>query len=86
MKVTLVFSDWRQIGIGPSIYNTELGFALSLGDLHSGTTFHGELTLPDNLDIEAEIQEAMKRDRAYPVFDIIAEVKPRKRRNHNERV
>jgi hypothetical protein len=67
MKVKLVFNDWRLKGSVISIYNTPLGVELSMGDLHSGTTFDAELNI--NSETENEIKEALKQG-AYPVFAI----------------
>ena len=71
MKCKLVFDDWRQIGKDESIYGTELGIRLSLGDLHSGTTFDAGVTL--SKEVEDEILEVMKEHKAYPVFRLIPE-------------
>ena len=69
MKIKLVFEDWRQVGKSESIYNTQLGMDLSCGDLHSGTTFDADITIPE--DAEQEILQAYEDDKAYPVFRII---------------
>jgi uncharacterized protein YjfI (DUF2170 family) len=71
MKCRIVFDDWRQKGKGESIYNTELGIELSLGDLHSGTTFETEIDLPE--DLEKEIEIAMREYGAYPVFRVLTD-------------
>lgn len=71
MKVKLVFDDWRQIGKPDSIYNTELGLALSSGDLHSGTTFDAKVIIDEN--VMQEIREAMNEHGAYPVFRFVVE-------------
>ena len=67
--VKLMFVDWIDIK-GKSIYNTEEGIRLSMGDLHSGSTF----TL-DSLPIE-EIKEAANRG-----FFVTFRVLPRGRDN-----
>jgi len=74
MKCELVFEDWRQYGKPDSIYSTELGVELSLGDLHSGTTFDAEVHLPP--EVEIEIEKAMREHAAYPVFRVLCN--PRK--------
>ena len=63
--------DWRKLGISNSVYGTELGFNLSLGDLHCGTTFEAKVELPDY--IEKEILKAMREHKAYPVFRLMVE-------------
>jgi hypothetical protein len=50
MKVKLVFLHWQQKG--RSIYNTERGNDLSMGDFHSGTTFEGEIELDEEQEVE----------------------------------
>ena len=69
MKVKLVF-DWRKIGEADSIYSTELGIALSSGDLHSGTVFDAELIL--DKETEMDIRLAFQTG-AYPVFSVVME-------------
>ena len=64
-RVKLIVEDWKQEGSNESIYNTELGVRLSLGDLHSGSTFTGEIELP--VDALEDLKDAA-RLRAYPVF------------------
>ncbi len=66
MKIKLVFHDW--VRGGKSIYDTEEGIELSLGDFHSGTTFDGEIIL--DASNEREIKEAAKT-RAFPAFSVI---------------
>lgn len=73
MKCKIIFDDWRQIGKVGSIYSEATGIELSLGDLHSGTTFDAEIYLPVDKNIEKEIEEALKNHGAYPVFSIIVE-------------
>ena len=65
MKFDLIFDDWQKDG--QSIYQTELGVQLSLGDLHSGTTWDNHLPR----EILAEIREAWENFRAYPIFRLI---------------
>ncbi len=63
MKVFLVFDDWRRRG--QSVYSTEAGVTLSMGDFHSGTTFPGTI----DLDAEDEIElRGALRDGFQPVF------------------
>jgi len=69
MKCRLVLDDWRLEGKADSIYSTELGLELSMGDLHSGTTWEGEIKVTP--EIEEEIREAMKEHKAYPVFRVL---------------
>jgi len=73
MKCEIIFEDWRQIGNAKSIYNTPLGLELSSGDLHSGTTFLGQIKLDP--DIEEEMINAMRHHKAYPIFRIIPDDK-----------
>lgn len=67
----LVLDDWRQLGLPTSIYSTELGCELSMGDLHGGTTFDAKVVLEGY--IEEEITAAMRAHKAYPVFRLIVE-------------
>ena len=69
MKVRLVMYDWRQKGVVGSIYGTELGIELSLGDLHNGTTFPAKIDMEP--DIIAEIRAAWRDHLAYPIMAII---------------
>lgn len=63
MKMVLIVTDWERAG--KSIYNTEEGFKLSTGDLHSGTYFPVDVAgFPP--DIENEIAHA-GQNRAYLV-------------------
>ena len=72
MKCKLIFNDWRKIGEAESIYNTELGIELSLGDLHSGSTFEADVILTD--EIESDLKEAIKNNKAYAVFSVLPNV------------
>ena len=56
MKIKLVFNDWQKDG--GSIYNTEEGINLSMGDFHSGSTFDGEIIV--NADQKLELEKAME--------------------------
>lgn len=69
MKCRLVMDDWRETGVSESIYNTELGVNLSMGDLHSGTAFEAEVELPPWAT--KEIEAAWKEHGAYPVLRLI---------------
>lgn len=71
MKCRLVFDDWRRIGEAESVYATPLGIELSVGDLHSGTTFEAEVVLPQ--DIEEEIKASWNRHGAYPALCLMPE-------------
>lgn len=71
MNVKLVFEDWRQHGNPKSVYSTPLGLELSSGDLHSGTTFRANVSLPQG--VEEEINKAAFEHGAYPVFAVISE-------------
>jgi hypothetical protein len=44
MMAKLVFIDWQD-DTGASVYQTEIGVQLSLGDLHSGSTFDAMIDL-----------------------------------------
>ena len=55
MKIKLVFDDWKEKG--KSIYNTEKGIELSMGQFHSGTTFNGDITLDE--EDEKELRRAI---------------------------
>ena len=69
IPATLVFDDWRQDGHPDSIYNTELGVELAMGDLHAGTCFEASITVQDH--VAEEIQRAWDRHGAYPVFRVM---------------
>jgi len=69
MEADLIFEDWFKIGEPDSIYNTEIGIELSMGDLHSGTTFKSKIII--NEQIEKEILEYFKEFKAYPSFRLI---------------
>lgn len=47
MRVALIFEDWQDPN-GVSIYSTEEGVELSMGDLHSGSTFYAELEVDED--------------------------------------
>lgn len=70
MRVNLVFYDWIEEESGESIYCTEEGMELSLGDLHSGTTFTAEIELED---YQGEFEIAAENG-IVPVFYATPEV------------
>jgi len=63
MKVKLVFSDWKKNG--QSVYGEKAGIILSIGDLHSGSTFEATIDLP--YEEELRIKQALKEG-YYPEF------------------
>lgn len=67
MKVRFAFSDWRRAGV--SIYDTEEGLDLSMGGLHSGTVFRGEIEM--NSDDAEDFRRALESG-AHPVFKVFA--------------
>ena len=69
VKTYLVFRDWRKMGTADSIYNTQLGVDLSLGDLHSGTTWEATVILPP--DVMDELRAAWNEHHAYAVFEML---------------
>ena len=69
IPATLVFEDWRLNGHTDSIYCTELGVELAMGDLHAGTCFEASITVQDH--VAEEIQRAWDRHGAYPVFRVM---------------
>lgn len=64
IKVQLVFQDWQDSD-GDSVYNTEDGVDLSMGDLHSGTVFEAAIKLDD--DDLCRLSEAFEKG-YRPVF------------------
>lgn len=64
MKIRLVFDDWRDKK-HQSVYSTQDGIDLSMGDFHAGTTFEAEISL--NAEQEAELRDAL-REGYVPVF------------------
>ena len=65
MKIKLIFTDW--LSNGKSIYNTEKGVDLSMGQFHSGTTFDAEIDL-DQDDVD-DLEECI-RSGYTPVFEV----------------
>jgi hypothetical protein len=66
IKCKIIFDDWR-IG-GKSVYSTRDGCELSLGSLHSGTTFDCKVKFGD--DEKATIEEAKKKG-INPTFILV---------------
>lgn len=64
VQIDLVFDDWRD-SENRSIYGTEAGMELSLGNFHPGTTFNGSIKLND--DEADELRAALKAG-FTPVF------------------
>lgn len=71
VRVKMVLDDWRRVGEVDSIYDTERGIQLSLGDLHSGTTFDATIVLRE--EVMKEIMLAWKQDKSFPVFSVMME-------------
>ena len=63
MKIKLIFSDWEKNS--KSIYATDKGIDLTMGDFHSGSTFDAEVNL--NEEQEQELKQAIQ-DGYDPVF------------------
>lgn len=57
MKISLIFYDWIEKETGESVYCTERGVELSLGDLHSGTMFSAEIELEN---YQGEFEKGVK--------------------------
>lgn len=55
MKISLVFDDWRKDG--KSVYSSQTGLDLSMGDYHSGSTFPATIEL--DKDQEQELIAAL---------------------------
>jgi len=69
MKFKLIFDDWRDKN-HKSIYSTETGIELSLGDLHSGTTFDATIDLSP---YDENLFKKARSEGIYPVFYAIEE-------------
>lgn len=67
MRVKLVFKDWLN-DKGESIYNTDEGIDLSIGEFHSGTTFDGAIYL---LRLEEEELTKAIQNGYHPVFEVV---------------
>ena len=64
MQIALVFDDWRDRN-HRSIYATEKGIELSMGDFHSGTLFLADVKLDE--DSARELESALSGG-YVPVF------------------
>ena len=73
LQIKLVFEDWQKRD-GESVYDTEKGLELSLGDFHSGTTFNAtiQVDLDDSLDLIA----AVNQEGYTPVFSVFSVTVP----------
>lgn len=69
LECKLIMEDWRQEGKSESIYDTELGIDLSMGELHSGTTFNARVEI--SADVAQEIENSYKEHGCYPVLRLI---------------
>lgn len=69
MKIRLVFDDWRNKQ-GESVYQTGVGIELSMGSLHSGSTFTAEVQFA--ADTEEDLRESLAAGYT-PVFYVSAE-------------
>lgn len=69
-KVKLVFDDWRRWDgtKDESVYSTQEGVELSMGDLHGGSTFDAEIEVSD--DDAARLSSAMSTG-IKPVFYMV---------------
>jgi len=63
ISVRLAFHDW--IRDGESVYGSEEGIELSIGNFHSGTVFSGTIILDD--DDANDLLDAINK-KAYPAF------------------
>jgi hypothetical protein len=70
-NIFLIFDDWREMG--KSIYQTEKGVELSMGDFHSGTMFAGKIALGD--EAAKEWTEALRAG-FQPVFCVMQQPEP----------
>jgi hypothetical protein len=76
--------DWRQTGTAASIYSTPLGVELSMGDMHSGTTFDATIALPSH--VADEIETAWREHGAYPVLRLMPNKRVKRTRNSPRRL
>ena len=67
VPIRLVFEDWRHAG--KSIYATLQDVGLSMGALHSGSTFPATIELDED---DAEILKAALSADTHPAFYAIA--------------
>lgn len=63
MEIHLIFDDWLKDG--KSVYNTEEGVDLTMGPFHSGSTFKGTISLPE--EHAQELKAAIDKG-CNPVF------------------
>ena len=69
MQVKWVVEDWQDAE-GWSVYRTEEGIWLSMGDFHAGTTFTGTIDLAE--EEAQELKNAAARG-YHPVFLLLVE-------------
>ncbi len=69
MRILLVFDDWRDAS-HQSVYCTEKGVELSMGDLHHGSTFLADIQLDE--DSSRELETALSEG-YIPVFYVSKE-------------
>lgn len=67
MIIKMSFEDWKPHDSGHSIYSTEKGVELSMGDFHSGTVFEADIKLDS--ENEKELMDAIKQG-YNPIFRI----------------
>lgn len=69
VPVKIVFDDWKHTETNKSVYQTELGLKLSIGNLHSGTTFDAVIYISDD-DYE-KICKAANDNGVRPYFYVL---------------
>lgn len=67
MKVKFVLDDWRNRKFR-SVYSTKRGIELSIGSLHSGSSFSGTIELDAD---DAECLADALQDGYHPVFYVV---------------
>ena len=67
LRATIAFRDWQKAGV--SVYDTEVGRALSAGDLHSGSTF--DVVILFDAESTNTMLRAWNEHRVYPVFALL---------------
>ncbi len=77
--IDLVFVSWQKEG--KSVYDTEEGDKLFIGDFHHGTIFKGTIELDE--EETSRIKQAWKAG-IHPVFDIRVREEDDKRKNRRE--
>ena len=80
LQIKMSFEDWMPHNSGKSIYSTEKGVELSMGDFHSGTVF--EATIELDVDSEKELKEAIKQG-FNPIFRIYEKSRTNRTLCHN---